>query len=440
MTETEARRTLAVESARSPLRRLPRLGLLALVVTSMLAGKCDPQGPGFFDIVSVPGTGDILGTVTVDGVARPDVVVILRQDETTVDTFVSDDNGDYEFLNLAPGTYTLSTTIEGALCGDVTATITADQVSQVDLPCSTPTTGTVSGQVTVNGTAEAGVTVLLRQGITTIATTTTDVAGNYQFSGVSPGPRIVQIQPPSSATCPTTQRNVAVTAGGVAIADFDCTRASEDFSVNLSTPPPGWTHDMPGISSLECKVIRTSPAQPGAAFSAQTMGPAEGGPTGVLTPQPVTGTLNETGEAQLQVRIDRLGTYVNIVTVTSGAFQRTASATVTVTSADNTCPVIQSSIRFKRGVAALLPDDALPLGLRPVAFRYIAPYGDPAIPQVGLIAEEVAEVFPEAVLMDSRGRPEAIDYRVLTAAIVRELEGRAVTAARAAIARAAEAL
>jgi hypothetical protein len=29
---------------------------------------------------------------------------------------------------------------------------------------------------------------------------------------------------------------------------------------------------------------------------------------------------------------------VNIVTVTSGSFQRTASATVTVTSEDNTCP------------------------------------------------------------------------------------------------------
>jgi hypothetical protein len=304
----------------------------------MLGGKCEAQGPGFFGIVSVPGTGDILGTVTVDGVPRPGAVVILREGATTVDTFVADESGSYTFLNLEPGTYTLATTIEGALCNEVTVSVVADQLSDVDLPCATPTTGTVQGRVTINGSGEAGVTVILRQGITTLATTTTDLQGNYQFSGVSPGTRTVEIQPPTGAMCPMTDRNVSVTAGGVATADFDCTRTSEDFTVLLGTPPPGWTHDMPGISSLECKVIRTSPAQPGATFSATTMGPAEGGPSGVLTPQPVTGSLNENGQAQLQVRINRVGTYVNIVTVTSGSFQRTASATVTVTSEDNTCP------------------------------------------------------------------------------------------------------
>lgn len=142
----------------------------------------------------------------------------------------------------------------------MTTSVVADQISDVDLPCATPTTGTVRGQVTVNGVGEAGVTVILRLGITTLATTTTDIAGNYLFSGVSPGPRIVEIQPPSGAMCPMTQRNVPVTAGGVATADFACTRTSEDFTVLLGTPPPGWSHDMPGISSLECKVIRTSPA------------------------------------------------------------------------------------------------------------------------------------------------------------------------------------
>lgn len=320
--------------------RVGRVLAVALLAATVAGGQCDPQGPPFFNIVSVAGTGDIVGDVTVDGVARAGVAVILREDATTVETFVSDSSGRYEFLNLEPGDYTLSTTIEGAVCNPVAATAVADQVTEVDLPCATPTTGTVSGQVTVNGVGEVGVLVLLRQGLTTLATTTTDIEGNYQFAGVSPGPRIVQIQPPTNVTCPQTQRNVQVAAGAVTTVDFECSRSSEDFSVTLSTPPPGWVHDQPGVSALECKVIRTSPAQPGAAFSAATNGPAEGGPSGVIGPQPVTGTLDENGLAELRVRINRNGTYINIVTVTSGSFQRTASATVTVTSADGTCPEV----------------------------------------------------------------------------------------------------
>jgi hypothetical protein len=154
----------------------------------------------------------------------------------------------------------------------------------------------------------------------------------------------------------------------------------------------------------------------------------------VLTPQPVTGTLDSNGRAQLQVRINRLGTYQNTVTVTVGGVPRSATQTITVLSTPNTCPVLPSSMRFKRGVVALLPDDVRPLGLRPVAFRYVEPYGDPAVPRIGLIAEEVAEVFPEAVLLDAGGRPEAIDYRVLTGRILEEVEARALGAVDAAVA------
>ena len=81
----------------------------------------------------------------------------------------------------------------------------------------------------------------------------------------------------------------------------------------------------------------------------------------------------------------------------------------------------------------------LRLGLRPVAFRYVEPYGDPSEPRIGLIAEEVAEVFPEAVFRDAEGRPKSIHYGILTKAVVDELEARAGDAARAAIARLAEA-
>jgi hypothetical protein len=97
-----------------------------------------------------------------------------------------------------------------------------------------------------------------------------------------------------------------------------------------------------------------------------------------------------------------------------------------------------SSVRFKRGVAALLPDGVTILGLRPVAFRYVEPYGDPAVPQMGLIAEEVVRVFPEAVALGADGQPLGIEYGTLTGLVIREVETRAWRSMEAAIARLAE--
>ena len=53
------------------------------------------------------------------------------------------------------------------------------------------------------------------------------------------------------------------------------------------------------------------------------------------------------------------------------------------------------------------------LELRPVAFRYKQhAASDPETPlQFGLIAEEVAEVFPELVVFDAVGKPETVKYR-----------------------------
>jgi hypothetical protein len=178
-------------------------------------------------------------------------------------------------------------------------------------------------------------------------------------------------------------------------------------------------------------VITTNPPRPGATFSVQASGP------GVIPGQTVGGTLNASGQATFQVRINAFGTYTNIVTVTSSGVVRTGSATVNVTGSSNTCPVLPSSARFKRGVTALLPDGATLLGLRPVAFRYVEPYGDPSAPQVGLIAEEVFRVYPEAVALDAGGRPAGIWYGTLTGLVIREVESRISRAVEAGIERVA---
>ena len=63
------------------------------------------------------------------------------------------------------------------------------------------------------------------------------------------------------------------------------------------------------------------------------------------------------------------------------------------------------------------------LELRPVLFRYKEAFGDGEKPiQYGLIAEEVAEVFPELVAYDEEGRPEAVLYHLLDAMLLNEIQ------------------
>lgn len=78
---------------------------------------------------------------------------------------------------------------------------------------------------------------------------------------------------------------------------------------------------------------------------------------------------------------------------------------------------VYSSERWKEDVRPL--DGALEraLALRAVAFRR-AGSDDAAL---GLVAEQVAEVLPEAVQRDAEGRPVAIDYAAVTALLVRAL-------------------
>ena len=334
------------------------------------------------------------------------------------------------------------------MCSSDLATVVADDEAEVNFPCTTPppATGTVTGQVTVGGSGRSGVTVELRQGTTVLETEITNTTGNFTFPNVAIGTFTVRITRPANTTCDGTvvngsnEKPATVVANQTTTVNFTCTALALDFTVNLNNPAPGWNHTMPGIESVECKFIITTPAQSGATFSVTTTGPTEGGASGVIPGQNVSGVLNSLGQAPFSVRINRIGTYVNVVVVISSGVSRSGTANVTVTSSINTCPTSPSSARFKRGVTSLLPDGATLLGLRPVAFRYRASYGDPAIPQVGLIAEEVVRVFPAAVTLGADGRVFGIQYGTLTGLVIGEVESRVRRSMEAGIARQAEAL
>ncbi len=84
---------------------------------------------------------------------------------------------------------------------------------------------------------------------------------------------------------------------------------------------------------------------------------------------------------------------------------------------------VSSSIRFKEDIHDLGNLSNRVLALRPVAFRYKKPFanGDKPV-QYGLIAEEVARVFPELVVRDKQGQPETVKYHLLVPLLLGQAE------------------
>jgi len=120
---------------------------------------------------------------------------------------------------------------------------------------------------------------------------------------------------------------------------------------------------------------------------------------------------------------------------TSGSQTRTfiAGIRAVTTGRANAVPVVIDSygqlgtISSSRGVK----EDIQPMGsvserllaLRPVTFRYKEPYEDGTKPvQFGLIADEVAEVFPELVIYDEQGEPETVSYHLLATLLLNEFQ------------------
>ena len=84
---------------------------------------------------------------------------------------------------------------------------------------------------------------------------------------------------------------------------------------------------------------------------------------------------------------------------------------------------ITSSRRFKTDVRDMGRVSEKLLRLRPVTFRYkqADAKGKRAV-QYGLIAEEVAKVFPELVQYDKAGKPFTVYYHLLTPLLLDQLQ------------------
>ncbi len=82
--------------------------------------------------------------------------------------------------------------------------------------------------------------------------------------------------------------------------------------------------------------------------------------------------------------------------------------------------VLASSERYKTNVASLGSRTEKLSQLRPVSFSLKS---DPkAGVQYGLIAEEVAKVYPELVIRDEKGKIEGVRYEELTPMLLNEIQ------------------
>jgi hypothetical protein len=84
---------------------------------------------------------------------------------------------------------------------------------------------------------------------------------------------------------------------------------------------------------------------------------------------------------------------------------------------------VSSSRRFKEDIGDMGAASRDLMRLRPVTYRYKQPFADGSKPvQYGLIAEEVAEVYPDLVAHSADGQIETVKYQVLDSMLLNEVQ------------------
>jgi Chaperone of endosialidase len=79
-----------------------------------------------------------------------------------------------------------------------------------------------------------------------------------------------------------------------------------------------------------------------------------------------------------------------------------------------------SSARFKDAIKPMDKGSEAILSLKPVTFRYKKDLDPNAIPQFGLVAEDVAEIDPDLVAKDNEGKPYTVRYEAVNAMLLNE--------------------
>ena len=101
-----------------------------------------------------------------------------------------------------------------------------------------------------------------------------------------------------------------------------------------------------------------------------------------------------------------------------GVTTQSGTTAPVIVSNDGQLGTVVSSERFKKDIASMNNASDAILSLRPVTFHYKTDTKGAA--QFGLIAEEVAKVNPELVLLDKEGKPYTVRYDAVNAMLLNE--------------------
>jgi hypothetical protein len=106
------------------------------------------------------------------------------------------------------------------------------------------------------------------------------------------------------------------------------------------------------------------------------------------------------------IRIGNQGTQTK--TFLAGIFNSMVTGDAVVVSNTGQLGIVVSSARYKRNIRAMGSSSDALMKLRPVTFRY---RNDPSQQrQYGLVAEEVARVYPDLVSRDVAGEVVSVQY------------------------------
>jgi hypothetical protein len=129
------------------------------------------------------------------------------------------------------------------------------------------------------------------------------------------------------------------------------------------------------------------------------------------------GLAGESGVMRLGSERQQTATFIAGI-VTSPLATGTAVA-VGIT-ADGQLGIRASSARFKEAIKPMDKASEAIFSLQPVTFRYKKALDPQALPQFGLVAEQVAKVDPDLVACDAEGKPFTVRYDEVNAMLLNE--------------------
>jgi hypothetical protein len=143
------------------------------------------------------------------------------------------------------------------------------------------------------------------------------------------------------------------------------------------------------------------------------------------------GMAAESGRIRIGLGATHIATFIAGI---RGATTANANAIPVLIDSDGQLGTVSSSRSVKKEIRDMGDATARLLDLRPVTFRYkqeqTLPSGGEVPPEYGLIAEEVAEVFPDLVVYDEKGQPFTVKYHEMAPMLLNEMKKQQDTIAR----------